>query len=241
MLTTLKLLSSWAHRHVGITRLVITLIHLILAGIGIYWGTLAYSLGFIFPAALLWGILLALCTLVILYPIKGKKSGIWQHSYRKQKLIEGTVACCGLLLFCFWGNQQCMNIQAPPIVQSSFQFASQAYSHQHVNPSKKERKQRLKEAKESFKKLLKERKENGISAGEWALMVLTVLAAVFLIVTLTALSCALACSDAGGLAVLVMLGGSVLVIFGAIKAFKWILKEKAGKGKKKKQTNTENA
>ncbi len=175
---------------------------------------------------------------LISYPIKQARFAFFQHSYRRQKYMDGVLIFSSLLLF-FSLGQQLMEQPSPTQIgaiqnnswRAEFVVHSKATNISPKASKKALRKQSRLERKELRKKLkqtIKQQKKELSGVEEALLVVLTLLLGCLLLYGVAILSCSLACSGMDALAYIVLGGGGALVITLAVLAIRRIF----GKNKK---------
>jgi membrane protease YdiL (CAAX protease family) len=219
----MKQLSYWAKLHPQSARLIIILLYIPINLIGLVLGSLLWDVGIQLTTAFLQLIVFLVLALFLIYPKKA--------TFLKRKIFHGCMALCTFLMICFYGNQ--INQPNPHI----FVFNStQAVSYTTINEqpvkagigkSKKETHQLKKELRKQLRK-----SEDGKQLPTWAkvlLILLSSIAALFLLVLVLYLSCSLACNGAEALAIIVLLAGLFGIFFGANRLTQLILGKKRRK------------
>ena len=219
----MKRLSFWAKHHVFESRIFIVLIWISLNILGYFSGRLFNDLAIEIPVYYLQVSTCIVFVVAMLYPRKrhsSKKSFLQSYNFRKA--LDFAVASATFIMILYLGNQKDITVSG---VQSIYamEFPSYPNKLQRGNDSvfqnyyakliatksysKKERNNYVKQQLHSIKKdkdLTKTQKK--------LLIALCIILATGLILGLAALSCSLSCSGMEGLAVLVGLGGTALVI-----------------------------
>jgi hypothetical protein len=240
----MKKLSSWAKTHKWPARIIIVTGFILLILLGIITGQLLRDLLVDLPRAVLFlfiGIYLA-CAL--LYPVKkpGAFGGVKQRSYRRQKTCDLLLAGSTFLMVVFLSNKQTLfpgsTSMAAPVTAtlSTLPGDSATRSYKPIKEFSASMKDgngkmlRWKERKKMLKEQIRAIKHSNEPSpgGKTALIVLSILIALGLIALLAALSCNISCSGSAGLAILVMVLGTGLVIFLLIR----IVQRLTGKRKK---------
>ncbi|MFK8164052.1 MAG: hypothetical protein AB8H12_16525 [Lewinella sp.] len=233
----MRIISKWANRNPIASRFLITILHLLSIANALFLGVLFY-LGD-WPAATAPTILLAFIFIAtyLLYPkIEGR---LTRQKYWRQKRHDFTLVFSGALFLAFSVNNYLSTPTADFLglnetLQPTVQWSAIGQSNDaNVLPTptkaevRKARRSQIKELKASIKTWKKSRKgkKKGGDLGEILLILLVVVGAAFAGLLITALSCSLACSGAGGLALLLMIGGLVGIVFLSVVLIKAIVKD----------------
>ena len=222
MKTIMLALSRWAKGHVWLSRLFVVMGNLALIGLACLVGEMTRSLNIAFQSFWLTGAIVCAGVLGICYPrpyLQKKNRGF----YARQKRFDIGLLSIGFFAFIVESNRQFADvfpvqeifaihrtIDMRTIVLDSAASSQLASVKEFVESdefqsfSKKEKKQYV---KSQLKELRKTEPQNDGANG--ALILLGVLLGVVIIYAAAALSCSLACSGNGALAVLVLIGGVV--------------------------------
>ena len=223
----MRKISFWASRNIWSTRFIIIGIYVLLNCTGIILGDLLFSVNIIMEPVFLYCTCFIFLAGMFLYPSKNEKS-TYRNFYRSQKIADLVLAGCTFLMIMYGGNhlntiepEGGSNLYAASFISVSKNNSSSVTSE--INPngkdasikpvkkplSKKELKTKLKNNLRQLRKLYKES-----SGGEKALLIaLSVIVALGLLFLLLSLSCSISCSGSDGLAVLVGVLGTTLIIF----------------------------
>ena len=223
----MKKISFWARNHVWATRFIIIGIYVLLNITGIVLGDLLFSVNVIMKPVFLYCTCFIFLAGMFLYPSK-KENAKYRNFYRSQKTADLVLAGCTFLLIVYGGNHLnttkpagASNLYAASIISLSTNTApgvtskiiaedKDASAKPIKKPlSKKELKKKLKNNLHQLRKLYKES-----SDGEKALLIaLSVIIALGLLFLLLSLSCSISCSGADGLALVVGILGTALIVF----------------------------
>ena len=239
----MKKLSLWAREHKQAARFIIVISFIVLNILGVVTGKLFTALGISIPASVMLLFAVAYCAGFIFYPsksLKGKKLNA-SAFYVRQKSCDFILAGSTFCMIVYLGNhpdrlfQYIPNLNAATAVNSSLPSDSAVKTYKSIaefSASMKDENGNHLKWKER-KKLLKEQvraiKSSGLpSEGKAGLIILSVIAALFLLALVLGLACNLSCSGSDAAAVVVGLGGTALIIFLLVVVIRSI------KGKKKK-------
>jgi len=241
----MKKISLWAKNHKWTARIIIVVSFLLLNALGMVTGLLLRDIRVILPLAALLFFASLYAAGILFYPRK-KGAGNGQTKslyYRRQKTCDMLLAGSSFLMIVFFGNhpRQLFNY-TPPFASvmaatSSLPKDSSLKIYKPISnfaASMKDENGKLLKWKER-KKLLREqvraiKHSGGLSnKGKAALIILSVIVAMGLIALIGYLSCSIACAGSGALAIVVLAGGTALVILLLIHVVRRIM------GKRKKQ------
>lgn len=241
----MKKLSSWASHHKWPARIMLVVSLQLLNITGIITGVLLKDLGIFLPAFSFLIITIVFFSGLFFYPKKQEKHFYAPGSfYRRQKICDGLLAASAFCMFLCISNDRtpfktyfAQYSAASASVPSSFKDSSHNAFRMMVSfaRSMKDENGKMLKWKER-KKLLKEqvkqiKQSTELSSGaKTALTILCVLVAIGLIFLALSLACDLSCNGHDGAAVLVVVGGTALVIFLFIIAIRAIYP-----GKRKKR------
>jgi len=221
----MKNLSIWGQKYPWLARLSLVVLHTYLfalavaAGIWFYAKTIALPDGWISFSIVLF--LLAF----FFYPIRGSKYALFKHSYWRQKRLDLALVCTSMVIVAGVSNQWTRADQK--LLANSYNVQSIVHKV-HPKNSRKEkrrakrayRKQLLQEVRTTIKQIKKKK----TSTAQTALIILTLIAGLYALLMVTALSCSVSCSGNQGGAMLLLFTGVGLVVFLAILAIKAILR-----------------
>jgi hypothetical protein len=231
----MRTLSKWAYLNPIKSRFLITFLHLLSIVNAIFLGVLFY-LGDI-PSSIIPTVLLTTIffTSLLLYP--NTKRRLTGQKYQQQKLCDFTLVLSGALFLAFAVNHYLatpsdsysalaentqVTVQLSAIGQSSDTDVMPVLTKAEIRKARRGKIKELKTSIRAWKKAHKGNKKGG-DAGEVLLILLVIFGAAMAALLLAALSCSLACSGAGGLAILLMLAGIVGIVFLSVVLIKGIV------------------
>jgi hypothetical protein len=243
----MKKISSWAAHHIWSARILIISFSLILTFLGLATGILLRSLDIVLPDLLYIGLVLLLIACFLFYPSSEKRKTISgrRKLYWRQKSCDFTFAAITFTMMMTIANQpenfyNYNSTNATSIINTSF-FPRDSVQHSYKSmpdfiasmkdangkPLKwKERKKLLKVQINALKAA--DDLTDGQKAGY---IVLAVLAAILLFFGVAALACSASCGGSEGLAAVIMIAGTALIVFLLVMVILKILGK--WKGKKK--------
>jgi hypothetical protein len=237
----MKTLSKWAKANPVKARWLIAFSHVLVVLNAICLGILLFLSDWE-----LWRLLLPLAANVffiayLLYPKKGRKTGLFRHSYVRQKTHDfclvfsyGLVIALGVTHFF-----NCEEVPAtrqmatqwmslPSITENAATNTPELFQQLKMKP--RELKKQIRHELKQLKKDLRKQGDNaGTEAAKVLLILLTIALALFLGYLITVLACNISCSGNEGLALVVWLGGGALIIFLTILAIRKITQTPAKK------------
>lgn len=230
----MRRLSFWARRHKWPSRLMIICIWAALNGLGILTGDLFRFFQISFSIWILYGATALFLIGIITYPSKDRKQE-YRNFYFAHKTSDLILVLSTYLMLIWTGNN----------MNNYFYSTENAYAASSIKIPGREQRPALKlplknilsgvakkftgryklygKMKERFKTLRKQYQEFS-PAEKVILIILSVIVAIFLMSLVGALSCNISCSGDDGLALLVFLLGSFVIIFLFIKVIHRILK-----------------
>ena len=234
----MKKISIWAKAHKGPARTIIVLLHFALILLGIETGRLLVKSNFHINPLAFWMVLLVYILAFFVYPQRG---GSWSSKSRNkiyiiQKSCDFVLVFCGFLLISFLSSY----LYTADAFRISLSIVNPVYSSNGAKPTAAEILQSLqyrsrKDLSRSEKKVLKHEfiKQVKVYVSEKAqghdqialkafLIICTLAAAVGIGYLVAGLACALSCSGAEGLALLVAIAGLAGIIFGSVKLIRAI-------------------
>jgi hypothetical protein len=242
----MKKVSRWAKHHIVPARIIIVFSFITLTLLGILTGTLLSGMDIYLPAALMMGMVTIYLTGLIAYPaksLKGKKMTAAAF-YIRQKSCDLLLAASTFCMIVYFSNQPgqllrySTSLNAAIPTHTSFPKDSTVKIHKPIAAfaaSLKDetgKKLKWKERRKLLKEQVKSIKKSDLSRGaKIALIILSVFVAAGLLALILALSCELSCSGAEGAAVLVGVGGVILIGLLLVLVIRGIL----GKKRKKKR------
>lgn len=227
-------LSIWAKNHKRAARITIISIYVLLHIISLILGNWLTISHITLPASFFYSIALLFFTGVIIYPPLEKKHQ-YRHFYIARKTADGILAFSTFLMMIWVAN----NIE-------TFRFATNEAYAATIHPVKREAKQPLLKTifslknplfkllpkvdvnSKVFKKLkanihtIRQAYKDTSKGGKIALIILSILVATGLLMLLAGLSCNISCSGSDGLAILVAVLGTALIIFLFVKVLQAI-------------------
>lgn len=223
----MKKISYWARNNKKNARFIIIASFILLSGLGIATGTLLNELGVIISANAMLALICVYLTGLVAYPTmaqKMKKRNPALH-YIKQKTCDLFLAASSFCMVVYFSNQPLFqhytslnasvsnNVPLPKdsslkAYKSISAFAGSLKDANGKSLGWKEKKKLLKEQVRGIKKA------KDMSDGEkTGLIILSVIVALGLLYLVASLSCNLSCAGSEGAALLVGIGGTVLIIF----------------------------
>lgn len=210
----MRTLSLWASRHVLASRLLLVVLHTVIVLLGLYSGVLLAVFGVGLPGWLLPVVAVAVGLGILAYPFGG------QGFYRRRKLLDFGFALAGFTLLMTWSNQTpapaIQPVRAVPIVERTLPQAEQQTSgvKRVLHAPKVWLQKRMQKRAAQWSNLPGEYRP-----GLVVLFIFLIALAVFWLGALVAaLSCTIACSGYGALAVVVLVIGWGGLLVGGIFA-----------------------
>lgn len=221
----MKKLSIWGQKHPWVARLSLVALHTYLFGLAAATGIWLYAKTITIPygwITLSMGIFLLA---FFFYPIRGSKYLLFKHSFWRQKCLDLALVCTSMVIVAGASNQW---TRADQKLLTTTYRAQNIVHKVHPKSLRKEkrrtkrayRKQLVKEIRATIKQIKKKK----TSTAQTALIILTIIAGLYALLMVTALSCSVSCSGNQGGAMLLLFSGLGLVVFLAILAIKAILK-----------------
>ncbi|MBA2500508.1 MAG: hypothetical protein H0V30_12335 [Chitinophagaceae bacterium] len=220
----MRKISYWARRHIMLTRLLIGLLYIVINLLGLFLGDLLFSADIILTILFIYLPIGLLFTGVLIYPSKERKNS-YKNFYRQQKTADLLLAVSTFLFIVYGGNSinrtsynsfsgayAITFSHAPPTSVASTAIAHPDASADKMIKKPLSKKELRKNLKSKWKEFRKQYKES--TKGEKAaLIILSIIIAVGLVYLMAALSCGIACSGSEGLAIVVGILGTGLIIF----------------------------
>ncbi len=229
----MKQVSYWAKENVVKSRLLIVTFWILLNTIGLFVGKLFREIEIDMPKNFLYICCIVLTILWIKYPQKAnKKAKEHNNFYACRKTFDCLLCVTTLVLIVYTGNHwRNLNANLNSATASSVltfpkdSANSKTLLLKHfVDDVKSKDISKLSNSEKSkiIKKQISVIKANkDLTKGEKTLLIiLSIVVASFLLFGIAALSCSLACSGMEGLAALVALGGTALIVFLLVKVLK---------------------
>ena len=220
----MRKISTWARRHIMLTRLLIGLLYIVINLLGLFLGDLLFSANVVLTTLFIYLPIGLLFAGVLMYPSKERKHS-YKNFYRQQKTADLVLAVSTFLFIVYGGNL--LNKTSYTSFTGAYATTFSIPSSQSVNTStsihpkeeakatskkpfsKKELKKKLKNKWKEFRKHYKE----STKGEKTALIILSVIIAAGLLLLLAGLSCEISCSGSEGAAIAVGLLGTGLIIF----------------------------
>ena len=234
----MKNLSTSAKQHPKKTILLLVLLHTLLNYFYFYTGTWLYLEGIKTPSVLTIVATSLFLAAWLFYPIKNAQQGIYKTSFLKKKCWQGITMVSVAIFFIHGGNHLSRAAMAPQTIEFSAEnIVLDLKANQHLQ-KKKTRKERR-----SLRKLLRKRLRANIKTlrqmkGDLSknekvgIFILAILGALVLGLLVLALSCNLSCSGNEVLALIVLVGGGILIITGLVLIYrKLFIEPKIGQPK----------
>ena len=220
----MRKISTWARRHIMLTRFLIGLLYIVLNLLALFLGDLLFFTNITLPVLFIYFPFALFFTGLILYPVKGRKHS-YKNFYFQQKSADLLLAVSSFLLVVYGGNAlnktsytsfsgayaTSFSIPSNQQVKTKSNIESKEDSKPAVKKplSKKELKKKLKSKWKDFRKHYKE----STKGEKTALIILSIIIAAGLLMLVGALSCELACAGSDGAAIAVGILGTGLIIF----------------------------
>lgn len=245
----MKKISYWAKHHVWQSRLLIVTIYILLFGLGLSTGKLLRESKIDLSQMFFIGCIVGTVVLWILYPEKSLKHHISSSAfYVRRKLFDFLLGSVTFLMILYVGNnwkQLFLNQTANAFSIVHNPKDSSVKNNPLINNfiesinakdvSSLSQKEKLRIIKKQLRTINNDKETS--KGDKTGLIILSVIIALGLLYGLAALSCSIECSGSGGLALLVALGGTLLIIVLLVLVIKRITK---GKPKKEVDENNSN-
>lgn len=237
----MKQLSLWARNHKNPARLIIILSFIGLTITGLATGHLLSGLGVRISTAALWVSVTIYVAGLIFYPVRSFKENKGRSAffYTRQKTCDGLLAASTFCMLVFFSNRpdQLFRYTSPlnatlpapaelprdstlKTAKTIAAFSASLRDETGKSLKWKEKKKLLKEQIRAIKK------DEGISdGGKVGLIILSVAAAIGLLYLVAALACNLSCNGSEGAALVLMIGGTGLIVFLLVVAIRAITKK----------------
>ncbi len=221
----MKKISYWAKNHVWTTRFLIILIYILLNIIGVYTGKLLNEINILMPQSYLVVFIICSIALWLWYPDKNAKNKFSSSSYGRRKLFDFSLGAVTFLLIIYAGNNwEHLFLQNGSAKASNITELSKDSSIYNVpliknfiasikgcEVSKLSQREKIRLIKRQIKAINNDKETP--KSDKTLLIILSILIAIGLLIGLAALSCSIACSGSGALAIIVAIGGTFLIIF----------------------------
>ena len=227
-------LSYWARDHRSMARILLIGCFLLLYATGFFAGAQLRALSIQFGIYFLISVIVAYACFYFYYPYTKARETLGKNRYyqRIRKARMGITACLFALIL-FAGNRpekvqpfSLVISEAKAILPAKDSPSVKYWTASEFRAQMKDangKKLKFKERKKLLRKQLINIQHSSESNGSKAILIaLSVIIAIGAFFGVLALSCSLACNDMGGLAALVLIGGTTLVVFGLIKVIKRI-------------------
>jgi hypothetical protein len=220
----MKQISLWAKNHVWLSRISIIILFHFLVFLGMGLGVVLFAE--VEKLSRFWeaGLVGLISSLFWVYLPKHNLT------YRKRSTILALIYCLGFFICVFVGNRLPEHIASWELEEKSsfdYQVVTASISPAQVDSkaTKREIRQEYRKAvKNTVMQIIQDWKKQG-SGAKVILIILSVLLALVLFLMIAALSCSLACAGNGTLAVLVLLGGTALIVWGAVVLIRSIVRK----------------
>ena len=235
----MKQISYWAKNHVWQSRLLIILIYTMLNILGIFTGKMLNEINIIIPKLYFIIFTVSIIALWIYYPERGNINSSIKPSYFFRKLFDFSLGAVTFLMIIYVGNKwQNLFIESNTATASFIVPHSKdsAIYNNHLiknfittinsnDVNKLTQRQKFRLLKDQIKVI---KKDKGTSkAGKTLLIILSVVIAIALLFGLAALSCNIACAGSEGLAWVIAIGGTFLIVFFLARIIKRISRPSA--------------
>lgn len=239
----MKKISIWAKNHVWQSRLLIILIYILLNVLGIFAGKLLREINVIIPQLYFTACIIITILLWVLYPDnKNLKAGRKPSElYFRRKLCDLSLGAVTFLMIIYIGNNwesltvKSESAYASKIIRIPKDSALSNHpliknfitSIKNMDVSKLTEREKIRIIKKQIKAV---QQDNEKSKGEKTLLIiLSIIIALGLLFALGALSCSIACSSSGALAIIVAVAGTFLIVFFLVRVIKRISNRPAQK------------
>ena len=221
-----KQLSYWAANNPKMAILSLVLLHTLVIFISFKIGKLFFFMDISFPFGLTLSAGIIYCFAAAFYPIFGRKSGWWKHSYIRQKVHDFLLIFSTCLLFLLGYNQflfseevekneefptQMMNLnkastEGPSVLSGPFSSMKEML---------KGAKYKIRKAGKAAKKRWKQQPERSTGA-KVLLTILTVMGMFLTFLVVAMISCSLSCSGNEGAGAVVLVLGLIGIVVGGV-------------------------
>lgn len=235
----MKSISRWAHRHKWPARILVIICFLTLYTLGYITGKLLNQLEVTLTIVFLFTTAGFYFIFQLLYPYKSSREGSATNSYYRRKRLDLLMALSVFLFMVYLGNQPDQVFRGIPGISNPVYGSSLPVKDSNMRTYKtaeefsatmKDEHGKLlkwKARKKLLKAQIKAINSSSMSeAGQIALILLSVIVALGVMAGFAALACGLACNDQGFLALLLLLGGGVLVGWLLVKVIRSITRKK---------------
>ncbi len=228
--------SCWARDHKGLTWVLIALFSVVYAILAGYLGVGFYFEDIGIPLAVQYAGLVLFIVGSFFYPLRSFTSGLFRHTYWRQKTCDLIVMFSALLMIATLSNHYPSTVDdmsldhgisttehsgVVPLVVEWGHMKGKETLKTWLRNHKKEMRRSLKAMKKKYKE---EGNKKGVRFSQVLLMILTLGGAFLLLSLVAALSCSLSCDGNDGAAAVVVIGGAGLIIWLSVIAFKAILR-----------------
>lgn len=229
----MKKISYWAKNHIWQTRMLIVVIYILLFTIGISTGKLLKDINVILSQGYFIACIVITLVLWTLYPERNFKRGISSFaSYIRRKLFDFSLGAVTFLMIVYTGNNwkllfiRAESAQASKIIRipkdstitNSPLIKNFIGSIQNMDVSKLTQREKIRLIKKQIKAINQDKETS--KTNKTLLIILSILVAIGLLIGLAALSCSIACSSSGALAIIVAIAGTALIIFLLVRIIK---------------------
>ena len=231
-------LSYWARDHRSMARILLIGCFLLLYATGLFAGAQLRALSIQFGIYFLIAVIVAYACFYFYYPYTKARETLGKNRYYQRiRTARIGLTVCLFALILFAGNRpekvqpfSLVISEAKAILPAKDSPSVKYWTASEFRAQMKDangKKLKLKERKNLLKKQLTAIQESSESNGSKALLIaLSVIVALGAGFGILALSCSLSCGGQGGLAAVVLIGGTTLIVFGLIKIIRHITRPK---------------
>jgi hypothetical protein len=222
----MKSLTRWSYDHPWPARILITVLHLLLALTAILFGTLLFSLDIYLPIEVKYGGITLFLVGTLLYPMRSSRLNLLACNYRNSRWVAGLLLVSSFIMISGGMNYRIQTVmQESPPPGEAYQvvpivFKERPASRELQRRERRERREMRRDNRQRFRSwrselrtAVKALRENTDSGEKAILTILAVLGALVLLYGVLALSCSLACSGAEGAAYLVFFAGLGIIVW----------------------------
>ncbi|MEM6964307.1 MAG: hypothetical protein AAF573_06050 [Bacteroidota bacterium] len=225
----MKKITYWANENRKLSILILIILHFITFWIYYFLGAYLYLENvMLHPVWNLVSVLLFFVALLF-YPIKNVRRGVFKDSFFRRKVWQSVAILSIAMMVTVFGNHRAkihLGYEVPFAQPTALDIDKRSSAEKEL--SKKEKRSLKRQLRKKIRKgIWKLRKyKKAISKGQrTALEILTILIAFGLLILILVLSCHIACAGSEGFALMFLIGGWILTIFGTVVIFR-ILKRK---------------
>lgn len=244
----MKNLSIWA-RNNRTKALVLTIVlHFLLGYFYFYVGAFLFLQKIILPSVLIYVSGILFLTAYLFYPIKYVQKGIYKRTFFKEKQWQLVAMISAIIFLIFIGNHSTQSAFSQQSTLSEYSARTIALDiKKDVKVEKNKSRKLIRKAKRQLRKRIRSKvrkmrkTERGMTEfGKFAAIFFSIFVAIGLGILVLGISCNLSCSGNEALAVIVLVGGFILIVAGLIAIIRKIVltksREEVEKGKRKKES-----